>query len=191
MHMQASNHIAQHNTSAKLTLITDLDHYAQFIEVTDPAARTEEFNLIDWDALGNLPAGQITPEMEQQHIINPSPRDHGHGYNATDRESHEQFTRLTLEGTPCECQRALLHYALSNSHIPTGDDSVYDYWPSNFSALTHLCLQLDAALDTEDHIEIARSVWDNVTWGRAIADNRNYDLARTQAEWAEEVAPRP
>jgi hypothetical protein len=82
---------------------------------------------------------------------------------------------------------------LQEGHF-SGDDTVFDYWPSEFGVAVAFAYDLDRlrGKGCTDHIEVMRRVWD--TRAADYGNKLNYDGDDTRIEdfpMSQEVTPRP
>jgi hypothetical protein len=115
----------------------------------------------------------------------------GYGYNTyTDEDRFEGEGIVVIKGiTTNQLYITWLEFALRCSQIRGADDDHYDYWPSNFSGLIHLGLQLDELRENERCLTICRAIWDDLSFYRWDAANETRATAR--ASFESEILPRP
>lgn len=118
----------------------------------------------------------------------------GYGYNDDDDfgylDDDPPNTTVVIEADTLEGSHALwLEYAIGCSAIHGADDDHYDYWPSNFSGLVHLGLQLDELMSSDRCMIVCRMIWDNLTFARWEPNRETLEACR--ADFADEIMPRP
>lgn len=120
------------------------------------------------------------------------PNVEGYLYNESLDEPDEDKVDVVIEGDSFDaCYAQWLEYAIGCTHIRGADDDHYDYFPSNFSGLVHLAMQIDKAFNVDRCTEVARRIWDDLAFDRWACNLPLADKDESDAEFDSEIHPRP
>lgn len=125
---------------------------------------------------------QLFPNLRQRYYDGFEYAD----YNDWDPDEQTPDHVWIVQGSPADLRTMLLKITdeLTEGHF-SGDDTVYDYWPSAFGCAVAMANDLDTLTNTTIHMDRMREVWDRrATDYEAHNPNQGRDMM-------EEVTVRP